>query len=227
MAFRTTLARSAAKHTSAYGSVLDRFMVSHAASLGSSSSSSSTTTASASTSASLFEPTKSTTTGCWAPPKYSLRRQAKLLKEAALTGQLALLPDGAKTTRLQQRLHRLAKSHAFEQTAAQFQYIPQDASAAAPKAVRPAALGERALKPSQRVSVAEREAALMAARLQAKDVGPYAGRAKVFKGSRVDKDKSRRRDDVQHKLGAMQQTVHDWQSTQTEAKNKLKPGLPF
>ncbi|TKY88920.1 hypothetical protein EX895_002161 [Sporisorium graminicola] len=234
MAFRTTLSRNAGKHISAYGSVLDRFMVSHAPSLASSSpsssssSSSSTTTpasSSASTSASLFEPSKSTTTGCWAPPKYSLRRQAKLVKEAALTGQLSLLPDGPKTTRIQQRLHRLAKTHTFEQTARQYQYIPQDVST--PAAVRPASLGERAVRPSQRVSTAEREAALMTARLQVRDVGPYSGRAKVFKGSRVDKGKNKRRDEVKNKLGAMQQTVHDWHSTQTDAKNKLKPGLPF
>lgn len=99
----------------------------------------------------------------------------------------------------------------------------------------------------------------MTARLQVRDVGPYSGRAKVFKGSRVDKDKNKRRDEVKNKLGAMQQTVHDWhsvsvkpalfvetcsrsismltitcflaiplrQQTQADAKNKLKPGLPF
>lgn len=182
MAFRTTLSRNASKHISAYGSVLDRFMVSHAPSLASSSQSPSSSSANA---ASLFEPTKSTTTGCWAPPKYSLRRQAKLVKEAALTGQLSILPEGPKTTRIQQRLHRLAKTHAFEQMASEYQYIPKDQPrAAATKAVRPATLGERAVRPSQRVSATEREAALMAARQQVKDVGPYAGRAKVFKGSR-------------------------------------------
>lgn len=233
MAFRPTLARHASKHVSSYGSALDRFMVSHAPSLAASSTkaSSSSSSASASTStstttsvASLFEPTKSASSGCWSPPKYSLRRQAKLVKEAALTGQLSLLPDGPKTTRISQRLHRLAKSHRFEQVAAQYQYVPKD-QASTP--VRPTTLGERAVKPNQRVSAAEREAALSAARQQVKDVGPYAGRAKVFKGSRVDKVKVKRAESVKGKLGGMKQTVEEWQSSQTDAKNKLKPGLPF
>lgn len=235
MAFRITLPRNASKHISSYGSVLDRFMVSHAptlaasqkASLPAASSSASTSSTSSNTAnpASLFEPSKSSSTGFWAPPKYSLRRQAKLVKEAALTGQLSLLPDGPKTARIAQRLHRLRKSHAFEQTAAEYQYIPKDLAATMP--VRPASLSERAVKPNQRVSRSEREAALSAARLQVKDVGPYAGRAKVFKGSRVDKDKLRRAESVTSKLAGMKQTIDEWQSTQTEAKTKLKPGLPF
>ncbi len=52
----------------------------------------------------------------------------------------------------------------------------------------------------------------MAARLQVRDVGPYAGRAKIFKGSRVDKDKSRRANDVNAKLQSMKQTVKEWHS---------------
>ncbi|SPO30663.1 uncharacterized protein UTRI_05280 [Ustilago trichophora] len=229
MAFRTTVAlRGANKHLSAYGTVLDRFMVSNTASLTTTSSSSSASSSSQTTAAaSLFEPTKSETTGCWHPPKYSLRRQAKLVREAALTGQLALLPDGPKTTRMTQRLHRLQKSHAFEQSASEYQYIPKDPSVEPTKGTRPEKLGQRTIKPTQRISSEEKAAALNAARLQVKDVGPYAGRAKVFKGSRVDKGKAKREGDVKTKLGGMEQTVSDWHSTQNEARNKLKPGLPF
>ncbi|KAJ1017802.1 hypothetical protein NDA16_005119 [Ustilago loliicola] len=222
MALRQSLTRNASKHISSYGTVLDRFLVSHAPSTSSSSSASSSQTAS------LFEPTKSATTGCWAPPKYSLRRQAKLVKEAALTGQLSSLPDGPKTTRISQRLHRLAKSYAFEQEASQYQYIPKSPSVFSPSAsVRPTALGQRVLKPIQRVSKEENEAAVNAARLQVKDVGPYAGRARIFKGSKVDKDKQRRLVDVEGKLQAMKQSKRDWEEGQREAKIKLKPGLPF
>lgn len=225
MAFRSTLiARGANKHISTYGTVLDRFMVSNSAALASSSSSttaaeeaSSSTTPAAS---SLFKPTKSAETGCWHPPKYSLRRQAALVREAALTGQLPVLPDGPKTSRIAQRLHRLQKSHAFEQTAAQYQYVPTTTTASA---ARPERLGARVVKPSQRVSAEERQAALNAARLQAKDVGPYAGRAKIFKGSRVDKDKGRRSEDVKNKLGAMQQTVDDWQSVSFITPSPYRP----
>ncbi|GAC77650.1 SOK1 kinase [Moesziomyces antarcticus T-34] len=226
MAFGSTLSRCSRKHISAYGSVLDRFMVSNSASLASSSSSASSSSAastSSSPSASLFEATKSEASGCWAPPKYSLRRQAKLVKEAALTGQLAALPDGPKTSRIQTRLARLAQSHAAEQQAAEYQYTPQHTATP----VRPTALGQRTVKPSQRVPQTEHDAALAAARRLVKDVGPYAGRAKAFKGSRVDKNKITRAHAVNNKLEAMQSTVREWHTSQTEAKNKLKPGLPF
>ena len=225
MAFRSTLiARGANKHISTYGTVLDRFMVSNSAALASSSSSTSSEEASSSTTPAeaLFKPTKSASTGCWHPPKYSLRRQAALVREAALTGQLSILPDGPKTSRIAQRLHRLQKSHAFEQTAAQYQYVPTTTTTAGTSA-RPERLGARVVKPSQRVSYEERQAALNAARLQAKDVGPYAGRAKIFKGSRVDKDKGRRSEDVKNKLGAMQQTVDDWQSVSFITPSPYRP----
>lgn len=235
MAFRTSLVRGANKHLSTYGTVLDRFLVSNSSALtpvsttnstASASSSSSVSAASSSSvsastsalaSASLFEPTKSNSTGCWHPPKYSLRRQAQLVREAALTGQLSTLPEGRKTQRMVQRLQRLQKSHAFEQTSSQYQYVPKEGGGGgvvgqAAKGSRPAALGERVVKPSQRVSEQERMAALNAARQQVKDVGPYAGRAKIFKGSRVDKDKTRRSQDVRNKLDSMNQTVHEWHS---------------
>lgn len=220
MAFRQTLSRSGHKHISTYGTVLDRFLVSNAGAISSSTGASSSDASSSRSAAvaSLFEPTKSESTGCWKPPKYSLRRQAKIVKEAALTGQLDLLPDGPKTARIQQRLHRLAKTHAFEQEAAQYQYIPKPSSVPASnaaEAVRPAVLGARVVKPSQRMSREERETAFRAAKEQARDVGPYAGRAKVFKGSRVDKDKARRAEDIKNKLQAMQQTVQDWQSVRS------------
>lgn len=216
MAFRQTLTRSASKHISSYGTVLDRFMVSNAPAV-SAAAASSSSSAAASTSgtnaASLFKPTKSPVSGCWAPPKYSLRRQAKLVKEAALTGQLPLLPDGPKSTRIQQRIARLQHSLALEEQSSQYQYVPKSLdSADAAKGVRPTALGQRVLKPSQRVSQKEIDEATMAARLQVRDVGPYAGRAKIFKGSRVDKDKSRRANDVNAKLQGMKQTVKEWHS---------------
>lgn len=83
------------------------------------------------------------------------------------------------------------------------------------------------MKHHQRVSQEEKQEALSAARRLVREVGPYKGRARVFKGSRVDKGKARRGEDVKGKLGGMEQTVRDWQSGQTEARNKMKPGLPF
>jgi len=76
-------------------------------------------------------------------------------------------------------------------------------------------LSERSLKPSQRVPKEETEKALMVAREQVRSVGPYAGRARIFKGSRVDKDKNRRREDVRAKLEAMEATKREWQAVST------------
>lgn len=52
----------------------------------------------------------------------------------------------------------------------------------------------------------------MVAREQVRSVGPYAGRARIFKGSRVDKDKNRRREEVRGKLEAMENTKREWQA---------------
>ncbi|KAI0319233.1 hypothetical protein OF83DRAFT_1170370 [Amylostereum chailletii] len=43
-----------------------------------------------------FLPHKNPATGRWAPPKYSLRRQADLIKQARASGTLHLLPPGLK-----------------------------------------------------------------------------------------------------------------------------------
>lgn len=43
-----------------------------------------------------FVPHKNPATGRWAPPKYSLRHQAKLVKQAKVSGTLHLLPPGLK-----------------------------------------------------------------------------------------------------------------------------------
>ena len=45
-----------------------------------------------------FIPTKNPQTGRWAPPKYSLRQQADLVKKARASGTLALLPPAPKTS---------------------------------------------------------------------------------------------------------------------------------
>ena len=68
------------------------------------------------------------------------------------------------------------------------------------------------VKPNQRVSKEELEESLRAAREYARGVGPYKGRAKVFKGSRVEKEKVRRGEDVRGKLGGMDRAVGEWQT---------------
>ncbi|KIJ15916.1 hypothetical protein PAXINDRAFT_114412 [Paxillus involutus ATCC 200175] len=49
-------------------------------------------------------------TGRWAPPKYSLRQQAELVKKARSTGTLSLLPPAPKTSAAQFAAIALSKS---------------------------------------------------------------------------------------------------------------------
>ncbi|KAH9979747.1 hypothetical protein BJV74DRAFT_798207 [Russula compacta] len=50
-----------------------------------------------------FLPHKNPESGRWAPPRYSLRRQAELVKHARASGTLHLLPPGPKMTAAQQQ----------------------------------------------------------------------------------------------------------------------------
>lgn len=227
MSFKQTLIRFASKHPSSYSTPLERFLTLHPPPKKVTLPLSKNAQKRAAKRAALFEPHQSYTSS-WISPKFSLRRQAVLAKQAALTGQLSSLPDSPKTCRISQRLHRLATTQAFEQESVQYQYIPKpNGRKVEVEGVKPTVLGERVTKPNQRVSEKEKNAAIQVARLQVKDVGPYAGRAKVFKGSKVDKDKQRRQADVEAKLKGMSESVKDWQEGFKEQRNKLKPGLPF
>ncbi|KAH9962963.1 hypothetical protein BC827DRAFT_1340824 [Russula dissimulans] len=55
-----------------------------------------------------FVPHKNPQSGRWAPPKYSLRRQAELIKHARASGTLHLLPPGPKMSQAQQQQQSLA-----------------------------------------------------------------------------------------------------------------------
>jgi len=55
-------------------------------------------------------PHKNPQSGRWAPPKYSLRRQAELIKHARASGTLHLLPPGPKMGQAQQQFLAVAKT---------------------------------------------------------------------------------------------------------------------
>lgn len=57
-----------------------------------------------------FIPTKNPQTGRWAPPKYSLRQQADLIKKARASGTLAFLPHAPKTSAAHLAAISLAKA---------------------------------------------------------------------------------------------------------------------
>lgn len=105
-----------------------------------------------------FVPHKNPATGRWAPPKYSRRRQAELIKAAKATNTLHLLPPGPK-------LGRAALEAAVQAT-------PRSAR---PKPTRKAALWARLVSWTGKL----REKKVAGA-----DVGNrlYAGRKRMFKG---------------------------------------------
>lgn len=156
----------------------------------------------------LFEGHKSPLSGRWVPPLYSLRQQSRLIKEAVMSDRLELMPSGPVTDRYVRRLRLSAEQEQLEAQLAQFRYIPEP-----PKdqiVPRPRGLHKKGLKPSQRISESERLEAVRIASTHIKEVGPYAGRGKIFKGSKYDREKPERLENIQQKLKAMPSIVADW-----------------
>ncbi|CAO1616381.1 unnamed protein product [Parajaminaea phylloscopi] len=61
---------------------------------------------------SAFHPHKSPSSGRWAPPKYSMRRQAELVNAAYATGQLDLIPESPKKSKVLDRIKAAAAAAA-------------------------------------------------------------------------------------------------------------------
>ncbi|EKM53120.1 uncharacterized protein PHACADRAFT_259294 [Phanerochaete carnosa HHB-10118-sp] len=105
-----------------------------------------------------FVPHKNPETGRWAPPKYSRRRQAELIKAARATNTLHLLPPGPKLGRA----------------------VLEAAAKATPKSVRPRPADPAELW-AKHVSWTGR---LREKKVAGADVGSrlYAGKKRMFKG---------------------------------------------
>jgi len=109
-----------------------------------------------------FVPHKNPQSGRWAPPKYSLRRQADLIKHARGSGTLHFLPPGPKMS------------------------LAQLAAAAASAASHPAA--DRAVKVSG-LTNRRRERSVAGADVGNR---LYAGKKRMFKGHKWERTRERR-----------------------------------
>jgi len=82
-----------------------------------------------------FLPKKNPKTGKWRPPKYSLRRQAELVKMAKASGTLASLPPGPKKFAAELRMERVNASLSAS-TLAQLAAKPTQATSTKPKTAK-------------------------------------------------------------------------------------------
>lgn len=149
-----------------------------------------------------FQHWKNTTSQRWNPPRYSLRRQAELVRAAFQTGDLEAVAASPKFAAFAQRLAR-QETHELI-TPYKAQEVPrlskkQDA--------------EEALRIAQK----------------AHDAGPYAGRSskRMFKGSNADRASRARARRVQENMTKMDSIVQEWRQDKITEKNKMKPTSPM
>lgn len=189
-------------------SLLDKFLARHSRLLTTAEDGASGSSEAETAYSNLFQPFKTATSGKWKPSVYSLRQQARLAKEAIVTDRLHLLPDSTVIARYRKRLALNQEHAALEEQLAQFRYIPEPPKDAVVSTKR--GLHGRALSPSKRVSESERLEAARIASTHIKEIGPYAGRAKIFKGSKYDRNKPERLAGIQDKLASMPSVVSEW-----------------
>ncbi|KAJ7632145.1 hypothetical protein FB45DRAFT_989751 [Roridomyces roridus] len=175
-----------------------------------------------------FLPMRNPKTGRWAPPKYSLRRQAELIKTAKAAGTLHLLPPSLKLPKpelfapsLSTTTRDKGKVVAEKQPSS-----PAGSSRSAPKIKLSA---HRRL----RVTV---EWDRRPAEKTVPDTGTnlYAARKKMFKGSRLERNKKQREWRTWVLLHDMRKRIRRYRNTYVHRKpNPLKPSrgqakkLPF
>ncbi|TFK92368.1 hypothetical protein K466DRAFT_643386 [Polyporus arcularius HHB13444] len=123
-----------------------------------------------------FLPHKNPESGRWAPAKYSLRRQADLVKQARASGMLHLLPPGPKLSP--------------KDLAAASASTPISASTPTSDAMAPAAESSK----SWWLSEVEWEGEFKEKEVKGADVGNrlYAGRKRMFKGHKWERTLEKR-----------------------------------
>lgn len=176
-------------------SILARFQDKQLAATTSAASSSS----SHSSAPSPFHPIKSATTQRWAPPAYSLRRQAQLVNEAYADNTLSSLPDGPKKSKLQSRLASASPSS-----------FPDSFFQRLPKSDRKWSYQE--LRDHQKAIIAD----------LVTEKGPYVGRAQgvapgrilsgIFKGRKTYRQRPKRERDIAENMADMEARVKEWRS---------------
>ncbi|KAA1472547.1 hypothetical protein DENSPDRAFT_821487 [Dentipellis sp. KUC8613] len=166
-----------------------------------------------------FVPYKNPDSGRWAPPKYSLRRQADLIKQARKTGLLHLLPPGPKLSAAQLKAARPSPSASV------------DASAAPEAAAQEETVDWQVpVKWEGKVRVHEVAGADVGNRL-------YAGKKRMFKGHKWEREREKRVKRIQVRLRDMDKRVRQYKmhyhkrrpnplSTRTSTSKKASK-MPF
>jgi large subunit ribosomal protein L25 len=144
-----------------------------------------------------FLPHRNPQSGRWAPPKYSLRRQADLIKHARASGTLHLLPPGPKMS-----LAQLAAAAATASSSSASAAASHPAADRASEEVKVSGLTNR--RPAQNSSREEDDVAwtgpvewvgnLRERSVAGADVGNrlYAGKKRMFKGHKWERTRERR-----------------------------------
>ncbi|KAL0959693.1 hypothetical protein HGRIS_011388 [Hohenbuehelia grisea] len=157
-----------------------------------------------------FVPRKNPNTGKWSPPKYSLRRQAELVKKAKASNTLHLLPPGPKLPRPE--LFQLASKPSTSQLVAKSSRM----RGAAPK---DAGQKEWEAEVSWDGTMAEKKVA-------GADVGTrlYAAKKRMFKGHKWERVKEKRENKRHMLMRDMEKRVANYKSYYHRRKpDPLKP----
>ncbi|EMD35601.1 hypothetical protein CERSUDRAFT_85546 [Gelatoporia subvermispora B] len=156
-----------------------------------------------------FLPHRNPESGRWAPPKYSLRLQAELIKHAQASGTLHLLPPGPKAgPRELERLKLSAQAVPSLVAGLARSERAQDADAASPAAqiARQAGEGELWNAPVEWEGVPHETAADGVVRL-------YAKRKRMFKGHKWERTKQKREEERKVAMEHMQTNIERFRST--------------
>jgi len=152
-----------------------------------------------------FVPHKNPKSGRWAPPKYSLRRQADLIKHARKSGTLHLLPPGPKLSEAQLQTTAIAPPFALSVTAAE----QQDEEEVRRRGLVGVRMGQEeeetrrgrgedgpalAPAPAAWTRSVEWVGTVRERNVEGADVGNrlYAGKKRMFKGHKWERERERR-----------------------------------
>jgi large subunit ribosomal protein L25 len=160
-----------------------------------------------------FHPFKNESTGRWMPPRYSLRRQAQLGKEAykqvrfqeltQIVEEIGSRP-GIKLGKMKERIEELQADGSRGGLT-----IPVSAPAAA---TLEDLEGIALTKSARQTKMENDRRAVAQAKALAATRGPYSGRSlrNIFKGTKADRDAPAKRRRTAERLSTMEQTVETW-----------------
>ncbi|KAJ7491290.1 hypothetical protein FB451DRAFT_1023192 [Mycena latifolia] len=172
-----------------------------------------------------FLPWKNPKTGRWAPPKYSLRQQADLIKKAKATGTAHLLPPGVKLPQPETFAPPpVRKSVKAGKAKAPVQKLQKPSTSV----TRPSTNRERlVVKPHKGAAVTvewDRKPAVKSVPGADKGTRLYAGRKKMFKGSRLERSIKQRAWRTWVLLHDMRKRIRRYKTNYVHRKpNPLKP----